>query len=197
MKNSVISTRITSLHGSQTSPVVLCMQNNAISNRNTSLYLSQPSSVAFATNNSDFWIWHYKSLWVPALNLWLFLAKLRPLDQKYKSQWVPDLTYGFCIQNSDFSTRNASVYGTQPSSVVFACKTTAFGSELQVSMDPRSLLSFYPCKTAWSAPELLVSMGPSLHLSFCACKTTWLRSEILVSMGPSPHLLFLHTKQRL
>ena len=79
----------------------------------------------------------------------------------------------FSIQNSDFSTRIASLYGSQPSSVVFACKTAPFGSELQVSMGPRP------------------------HLSLCACKTTSLASESLVSMCPSPHLWFLQAKQRL
>ena len=48
MQNSVINTRITSLHWSQTLPVVLCLQNNVISVRITSLYVSQPSFVVFA-----------------------------------------------------------------------------------------------------------------------------------------------------
>ena len=48
MQNSVMTTRIASLHESQTSPVVFCMQNNAISIRITSLYASQLSSVVFA-----------------------------------------------------------------------------------------------------------------------------------------------------
>ena len=46
--NSVIMTRINSLYGSQTSPVVVYMQNNEINTRITSLYGSQPSSVVFA-----------------------------------------------------------------------------------------------------------------------------------------------------
>ena len=46
--NSVIMTRINSLYGSQTSPVVVCMQNNEINIRITSLYGSKPSSVVFA-----------------------------------------------------------------------------------------------------------------------------------------------------
>ena len=41
-------TRITSLYGSQTSPVDLCMKNNVISIRITILYESQPSFVVFA-----------------------------------------------------------------------------------------------------------------------------------------------------
>ena len=80
----------------------------------------------------------------------------------------------FCIPNSVFSTRIASPYGSQPSSVVFFAFTTA---------------------SLW--PELIVSMGPRPHLSLCACKTTRLTSELLVSMGPSLHLLFSHTKLRL
>ena len=54
MQNSVISTSITRLHGSQTSPVVLCMQNNVISITNTSLYGSQPSSLVFAYKTATF-----------------------------------------------------------------------------------------------------------------------------------------------
>ena len=72
----------------------------------------------------------------------------------------------FCIQNGDFSTRIAGLYVCQPSSAVFAYKTSYFGSELQVSM------------------------GPSHHQWFCAFKTATLASEILVSMGPIPHLWF-------
>ena len=54
MEKSVINTRITGLHGSQTSPVALCMQNNVISIRITTLYGSQPSSVFFACKTATF-----------------------------------------------------------------------------------------------------------------------------------------------
>ena len=57
-------------HGSHPSSVVLCMQNNAINIIITSLHRSQPSSVVFACKTATF-------------------------DLKYKSLWVPDLTYGF------------------------------------------------------------------------------------------------------
>ena len=89
------------------------------------------------------------------------------------SLWVPDLTYGFLIQNNVIRTRITSLYVSQLSSVVFAGKTATFESELKVSMVPRH------------------------NLSFCAFKTTWLASELLVSMGPSPHFWFLQEKQRL
>ena len=122
------------------------------------------------------------------------------------------------MQNSVISTRIASLYGSQSSSVVFACKTAPFGWELQVSLSPRLLLLICECKTADLVPEwclsigpslhlwfcafktatlvskLLVSMGPRPHLLFCACKTTWLPSELLVSTGTSPHMWFLHAK---
>ena len=77
------------------------------------------------------------------------------------------------MQNNVISIRITSLYWSQPSSVVFACKTATFGSELQASM------------------------GPCYHLWFCAFKTATFESEIVVSMGPSPHLWLLHAKQRL
>ena len=91
----------------------------------------------------------------------------------------------FWIQTNVITIRITSLHGYQPSSVVFACKTITFESELQVSMCPRPHLSFCACKIAWVATELLFSMGPRPHLSFCACKPTWLASELLVSIGPT------------
>ena len=48
----------------------------------------------------------------------------------------------FCNQNSASWIRITGLYGSQPSSVFFPGKTATFGSELQVSMDPRPHLSF-------------------------------------------------------
>ena len=121
------------------------------------------------------------------------------------------------MQNSVISTRITSLYGSQASSVVFACKTATSGPELQVSIGTTLLLSLCTCKTAWLAPEKLVSIGSSPHLlfldakqpekqvsmgfrphlSYYVCKTARLAPELLVSMGPCPHLWFLHAKQRL
>ena len=47
-----------------------------------------------------------------------------------------------CIQNSVLSIRNTSLNVSQPSSVVFTCKTATLGPELQVSMDPKPQLWF-------------------------------------------------------
>ena len=47
------------------------------------------------------------------------------------------------MQNKVISIRITSLYGTQPSSVVFACKTATLGPELLVSMGPRPHLCFF------------------------------------------------------
>ena len=78
-----------------------------------------------------------------------------------------------CMQNIVISIRNSSLYGSQPSFVVFACKTATLGPELQVSMGPRPHRWFFAFKIATLAPELQVSIGTS------------------------PHLWLLHAKQRL
>ena len=102
-------TRITSLYGSQTSPVILCMQNSVICTRVTSLYGSQPSSVVLACKTASFG---------PELH--------------FSMEPRPHLSFCTC-KNSVISTRMTSVYGFQPSSVVLACKTANFGLEWKVS----------------------------------------------------------------
>ena len=80
------------------------------------------------------------------------------------------------MQNTVISIRTTSLYMSQPSPVVFGCKTADFGPELQVSMGPRPHQSFvhekqrdlqrndksllvqdppvvFACKTATSGPE--------------------------------------------
>ena len=54
MQYSDFWSRITSLYGSQTSPVVLCMQYSVISIGMTCLYGVQPRSVVLWLQNSDF-----------------------------------------------------------------------------------------------------------------------------------------------
>ena len=78
------------------------------------------------------------------------------------------------MQNNVISIRITSLYGSQHSFVVFACKTATLGPELQVSMGPRPHLWFFAFKTATLAPELQVSMCPSPHLWFCAFTTATL-----------------------
>ena len=101
MQKSDFWGRITTLYGSQTTPVVFCMQYSVISTRITCLYLSQ-----------------------------CFLhAKQLLFDQNHKSLWVPALTCCFVHEKSDFWGRITTLYWSQPSSVVFACKTETSGAE--------------------------------------------------------------------
>ena len=122
------------------------------------------------------------------------------------------------MQNRVIITRNTSLYGFQPSSVVLNIHNSVFRTNiaclyesqtspvilcLQNSIPsiritgPQTSPVGFACKRATFGSEILVSMGRRHHLSFCASNTVWLVSELPVSMGPSPHLWFLHTKQRL
>ena len=135
MHNSVISTRMTSFYGSQTSPVVLCIQNNVISIRNTSLYGSQASPVDLCMQNSA----------ISSRKTCLHVSQTSPVVLR--------------IQNNMISVRITSLYGSQPSFVAFAWKTATSGPELQVSMGPRlhqwffcsrnSDFSTRMCKSLW------------------------------------------------
>ena len=118
----LIRTRITSLHGSKSSPVVLCFQNSVIRSWMTFVYWSHPSSVVLCIHNRDFSI------------------RITSLHGSLTSPVV------LCIQNNVISIRNTSLYGSQPSFVAFTCKTATFGSELQVSMGPNPHLCFFQAK---------------------------------------------------
>ena len=128
------------------------MQNSDFRTRFISLHGSQPSSVVFASKTATLATELQFSIG-PSLHLWFLQSKQRLLDQNYKSLWIPALICGFCIQNSNFSTRIASLYWSQPSSVVFACKIATFRSELQVSMGPRLRLLICECKRACLDPK--------------------------------------------
>ena len=114
--------RITSLYGSQTSPMFFCIQNSGFRTRIASLYWSQPSSVVLYIHNSD---------------------NMTRIISLYGSQTSPVI---LCMQNSVSSSRITSLYWSQPSSVLFACKTATFGSELQVSIGPSPHLCFLHSK---------------------------------------------------
>ena len=81
----------------------------------------------------------------------------------YGSQNSPVI---FCMQKSVPSIRKTSLHWSQPSRVVFGCKTATYGPEKQVSMGPRHDLSLCERKTAWFASDSLVSMCPNPHLCF-------------------------------
>ena len=132
--------RITNLYGSQTSPIVLCMQYSMISTRNTSLFGFQPSSVVLCIQNSD---------------------RTTTIAHVFGSQTSP---VAFCIQNNVPSFRNTSLYGSQPLSVGCACKTASLASELLVSMGPSPHLWFLHSK-----PRLLDQTNKSLRVPDLTC----------------------------
>ena len=100
------------------------------------------------------------------------------------------------MQNNVISIRITSLYWSQPSSVVFACKTATFGSELQVSMGPRLHLRFFAFKTAPLAPELQVSMSPSPHLWFFQAKQRLLDQIYKFLRFPDFTCRFVRAKHR-
>ena len=100
------------------------------------------------------------------------------------------------MQNNVISIRITSLYGSQPSFVVFACKTATLGTELQVSLVPRPHLWFLTFKTAALAPELQVSMGLSPHLWFLHEKQRLLDQNYKSLWLPDLTSRFLHAKQR-
>ena len=113
MQYSAFWTRITSLYGSQTSPVVLCMQYSVISTGMTSLYGFQPSSEVFASNTATFGPELQVSMG-PRSHLSFFLHSIqRDFRRNDKSICVPALICHFCMQNSEFWTRMSSLYGYQ------------------------------------------------------------------------------------
>ena len=107
IQNRDFWTRITNLYGSQTWPVVLCMQNSVISTWKTSLLWVPALMCGFWMQNSD---------------LWTRITSL------YGSQTLPII---LCMYNGVISIRINNLYGSQPSSVVYACKTATFWPDLQ------------------------------------------------------------------
>ena len=85
------------------------------------------------------------------------------------------------MQNSDFWTRIANLYGSQISPVVLCIQNSVISSRIT------SFYGFQP------SPVVL-----SMQYSVISTRITCLHvSQLLFSMGPSPHLWFLNAKQRL
>ena len=162
MQNSDYRARISSVYGSQTSPMVFSFKT---------MWLA--SELLFSMGASP--------------HLWFLHAKQRLYDQNYKSLLVPDLDYVFFAFNTATLVPELQVsMGPSPHLWFCAFTTATLWPEWIVSLGPRPKLSLCARKTAWLAPELLVSMGLRTHLSFCACKTTWsIRITSLYGSQPS------------
>ena len=69
------------------------------------------------------------------------------------------------MQNIVINIRNTSLYGSQPSCVVFACKTATLEIELQVSEGQRHHLWFFHAKQ-----RLLDQSNKSQRVQDMACR---------------------------
>ena len=201
-------TRITSLCGSQNSPVIFCMQNSVPSIRNTSLHGSQLSRVVFWCKTAtygpekqvsmgprhDLSFGGCKTAWLASEILVsmgrsphvCFLdGKQRLLDQNNKSLRVADKSCRFVQGNSNFSPWITSLYVSQPSSVVFACKTEHFGPEFQVSMGPSPHLRFLYTKQRVLAQNYKSLWVPDLTCPFVQSKRPDLYQNIKSILVPA------------
>ena len=191
---------MTNLYGSQTSPVVLCMQYSVISTRIICLYGPQALSVVFACKTATFGAKLQVSM-DPRPHLWISDGKQPLLDKNNKSLWVSALTCGFWLQNSLFWYRIISLYWSQTSpislciqNIVISIRFTSLCGSQTSPVDlctqnnvPRNWITslhwfqpssgFFGCKTAIFGPEQQVSIGTWPHLLFCAWKTAWLAPE--------------------
>ena len=68
----------------------------------------------------------------PSPHLWFLHAKQRLLYEHTSLYGFQTSTVSSCMQNSVPSIRNTGLYGSQPSCVVFGCKTATLGPELHV-----------------------------------------------------------------
>ena len=149
LQNSVFWYRIIRLYGTQTSPVILCLQNRVIRTRKSILHESQPSCVVLRIQNTD------------------FMTRITFL---YGCQTSPVV---LCMENNVISTRITSVYGSKSSlrHLSFcACKAACLPPDFQVSMGPRPHLWICAFKTAPLALEWQVYRGTSPHLWFLHAK---------------------------
>ena len=98
------------------------------------------------------------------------------------------------MQNSVPIIRNTSLHVSQPSCVVFGCKTATYGPEKQVSMGPTNDQSLCECKSASLASDLLVSICPNPHLCFFLMQYNefWARISSLYGSQTSSVVLSTH-----
>ena len=127
-----------------------------------------------------------------------FAGKRATLGQKLQVSMGPrhHLCF-FCIQNSDFSTRIASLYEPQPSSVVLCIPNSDIMTRIN-SLYRSQTSPVVLCMQNNVISIGIISLYGSQH-SFVvfAFKTATLGPELQISMGPRPHLCFLRSKQRL
>ena len=157
MQNSDFWSGITSLYGSHTKPVVLCMQNSVISTRITSLYGFQPSSVVFASKTATLGP-DLQVCMCPSPYVWYWALVTAFLEQEYQVYvGLQPSPVVLCLQNGDFSLK--------PHLWFSACKTACLTSELLVSMGTSPHLRFLHAKQ-----RLLYPNNKSLWVPDIPCR---------------------------
>ena len=140
MQNSDFRTRLTSLYWSHTSSVVLNTHHSMLSTRIKRLYGFQPSPVVSCMQISDF-------------------------NTRMASRYGFELSsVVLFMQNSDFKT---NLYWSQPSSVVFACKTATFGPAYKSLWVPDITCRFVHAKQRDEHLNYLSLCVPALFCGFC------------------------------
>ena len=132
----------------------------------------------------------------PSPHLWFLHSKQRILDQNFKSLWVPALICGFCMPNSEFWHRIASLYGSQTSPALLCNQNGLICTRISSLYWFQPTLVVFACKTAWLASESLVSMRPSLHVWFLDAKQRLLDPNNKSLWVPDITCRFVHAIQR-
>ena len=142
MQNSDFWSRITSLYGSQTSPVVLCMKNIVINTRNTCPFMPQPLSVVFACKTAHF-------------------------GSEFQVSMGPRRHLSFCVCKTAWFTSDKQVsMGTRPHLLFCACKTAWLAQELLVSMCSSPHLTFLDAKQRLSDQNNKSLRVPDINCHF-------------------------------
>ena len=173
MQNIDFRTWITSLYGSQTSPVDLWMQNNVISIRNTSLYGSHSPFVVFECKTSTLGPELQVSMG-PRPHRWFFCIRNSVFSTRIASLYLSlRSSEVLCIRNSVIMTRINSLYGSQNSPVVFCMHNSVINTRNT---------SLHVCQTS---PVVLCMQNNVIST----------RNTSLYGSQPSS-VFFVHAKQR-
>ena len=177
MQNSEFWTRITTLYGSQTSPVVLCMENSVISIRITSLHGSQPSRVVFGCKTAtyrpekqismgsrhDLLLCECKTAWFasdllvsmcPNPHLCFFLMQYSAFWTRISSLYGSQTSsVVLSTHNCELNTTIKRLYWLQPSPVALCMQNSDFRTRLTSLWGSKTSPVVFACKTAPSGPE--------------------------------------------
>ena len=136
MQNSDFRTRITSLNGFQTSPMVFFSFKTATLAPEVLVSMGPSPHLRFLQAKKRLLDQNYKSQLFPDFACWFVNAKQHVLIQNDACLLFPSFICSFVLSKQGFSIRKTGLFGTQPSFVIFACITASLAPELQVSMVP-------------------------------------------------------------